>query len=92
MRSRPKDCSAAPVQLNPVSVEEPAAGASAADVSMDDGGPAVADAYLPEHEEAPEEEAVADVHQARAKRSPVVPSQEEVVRHELTHLPFRSWC
>ena len=29
---------------------------------------------------------------ARAPRAPVVPSLVERVRHELTHLPFRSWC
>ena len=43
-------------------------------------------------EGAPVEEAVADDHKPRAKRSPVLPSAEVMARHCLTHIPFRSWC
>ena len=25
-------------------------------------------------------------------QDPLLPSEEEVMRHELTHLPYRSWC
>ena len=77
--------------LNPVSAEEPAAGASVADDGMGEDFPAVPEDELPQHEGAPVEEAVADDHKPRAKRPPVLPCTEKMARHCLTHIPFRSW-
>eukprot|EP00974_Lingulodinium_polyedra_P079668 7715741-Lingulodinium_polyedra.AAC.1 len=37
-------------------------------------------------------EAEANEVPARAKRAPPFPGQEEIDRHELTHLPPRGWC
>ena len=34
----------------------------------------------------------AEAHDARIKPSPVLPTAEEVARHDATHCPFRSWC
>ena len=50
MRSRPTAASASPVLLNPVSVEEPAAGASVADDGMGEDFPAVSEDELPQHD------------------------------------------
>ena len=41
---------------------------------------------------APKAVAVNDAAIARGPPIPVVPSQEEVDAHELSHLPFRPWC
>ena len=34
----------------------------------------------------------AEAHDARIKPSPVLPTAEEVAKHDTTHCPFRSWC
>ena len=34
----------------------------------------------------------AEAHPAKPGTVPVLPSEVEVEQHELTHLPFRSWC
>ena len=34
----------------------------------------------------------AEAQLARSGNVPVLPSEAEVEQHELTHLPFRSWC
>ena len=36
--------------------------------------------------------APAEGQEARRVSRPVQPTKEEVLQHELTHLPFRSWC
>ena len=33
-----------------------------------------------------------EAHDARIKPSPVMPTAEEVAKHDATHCPFRSWC
>ena len=35
---------------------------------------------------------IAEAQPARLGIVPVLPSEAEVEQHELTHLPFRSWC
>ena len=40
----------------------------------------------------PSEERPCEEHIARVKRTPAKPSSAEVVSHEATHCPFRSWC
>ena len=34
----------------------------------------------------------AEAHEARVKSSPARPSADEVARHDVTHVPYRSWC
>ena len=38
------------------------------------------------------EEVVAQVERARPLPQPRLPSRQEVQEHELTHIPYRSWC
>ena len=38
------------------------------------------------------EEEDMEVAQIKARRSPKEPTQEERLRHEATHVPYRSWC
>ena len=33
-----------------------------------------------------------EAHDARIKPSPVMPTADEVAKHDATHCPFRSWC
>ena len=74
--------------LSPVSGEEPAAGATAADSGLGGGFPASSVREAPvalegerrRHEEAPTEEAVADNYKAETRQPPVLPSPEEMTR------------
>lgn len=34
----------------------------------------------------------AEAHEARVKSSPAKPSADEVAKHDVTHVPYRSWC
>ena len=34
----------------------------------------------------------AEDHEARVKSSPAKPSADEVAKHDVTHVPYRSWC
>ena len=33
-----------------------------------------------------------EVREPSAPRIPILPSRDEVLRHRLTHRPFRAWC
>ena len=50
----------------------------------------------PEPEEREDYEDLADrpaeAHDARVTSSPARPSADEVARHDVTHVPYRSWC
>ena len=45
-----------------------------------------------EVEQGIEPEEAEEVREVKAPAIPLLPSREEVLRHRLTHRPFRSWC
>ena len=45
-----------------------------------------------EVEQKAEPEEGEEVREVKAPAVPLLPSKEEVLRHRLTHRPFRSWC
>ena len=67
-----------------------------------EGGPVAGSAGAQVGEDAPapqdargEEENLEDVQeeaQVQARRAPKEPTRDERMRHEATHLPYRSWC
>jgi hypothetical protein len=67
-----------PVQLNPLSSQHAGQASSSSD--------------NPSHEAAPAEIPTGDTVVPRSKPSPSLPSDDEIARHELTHLPPRGWC
>ena len=44
-----------------------------------------------EEQEADEEEQM-EAAEVRAKRGPTEPTEAEMLKHEATHVPYRSWC